>query len=164
MKHLKYLRESISFSDFEEEGQNYLAYLIDDGFKISFLDGHVNGDFNPGSGRFSIIICKENYFEWRSTKSENFDEEEVYFNWLDIKDYLLPYLEIVGENFDYSISVPSVVSRREVTINKDIIFSNDLDTIRGLGMIEIFFYELKDSPFKKNKLQKFGNYIKKKLF
>lgn len=58
--------------------ENYLAYLTDDGFNIDYIDSI--GDF------VRVTI-------------DNFGQGESPFKWDDIKDYLLPVLEIIENKF-----------------------------------------------------------------
>lgn len=60
---------------------NYLAYLKDDGFNIDYIDSI--GDF--------VRVTIDNFGQGNSPYA---------FKWDDIKDYLLPVLEIIENKFN----------------------------------------------------------------
>lgn len=73
MRHIK-LFENFKDIDFEDLCNNYLAYLKDEDFDVYI---------NELSDRYSITIRKE---DWGKL-----------FNWDDVKDYLLPFLEMLSD-------------------------------------------------------------------
>lgn len=78
MKHIKRFNESIK-DDIEELCNNYLSYLIDMGFTIEIYRSPI--------WITNMTIVKKN--------GSNIDR----FNWIDIKDDFLPFLEILKNEY-----------------------------------------------------------------
>jgi hypothetical protein len=107
MKHLRRYMESFRApSSFREEVQefceNYLAYLIDDDFSI---ETNLYG-LDPVSVSFVLI---------RRFSSE---VEPILFNWGDVKDYYIPFLQMLQREYNVinSSKAPSNISNSEIQI------------------------------------------------
>ncbi len=94
---MKYLKrfESISGGDYldglKEFCNTYLSYLVDNGFSLKFT--HSNDDETA----INIVIYKH------STPERSLD---AIFKWVDIKDDLIPFIEVLSKNYDiYQIMV-----------------------------------------------------------
>lgn len=87
MKYLKKFNENgnwkLSINDLEEEANNYLAYLLDYGWDI---------DITNYWNRYGVVIYS--YAFWAMGNDDMVKE------WEDIKDYVIPYLEMVIEKYN----------------------------------------------------------------
>lgn len=107
MKHLKRFNESISVLDKEEVREfceTRLAYLLDDGYEIHIrkdLDSTLVISFNLPSNKFGLSI----------RTSLNLDEDFVKFKWNDIKDYFIPFLTHLSNNYEINGKVQFAVNR-----------------------------------------------------
>lgn len=82
MKFLKRYSESILSNDIEEFCNDYLPYLLDDGFVCNF--GTL--DF----GRVGLVLEKEG----------NTQAIQQTFKWSDVKNDFIPFLHLLNEKYD----------------------------------------------------------------
>ena len=107
MKHLRRYVESFRApSSFREEVQefceNYLAYLIDEDFSIETNLYHLD----PVSVSFVLI---------RRFASE---VEPILFSWADVKDYYIPFLQMLLKKYNVinSSKAPSSITNSEIQV------------------------------------------------
>lgn len=108
MKYLRPFNESIKITDLQELCDNTLAYLKDDGYKIQIKEQTIDNDIknkyskskDKRTGREKIVritIGKHDYHKiGNSAKGE-------LFKWENIKDDLMPFLEILRDTFEWYI-------------------------------------------------------------
>lgn len=152
MKYIKYLRESIDDSTIKEQINTYLAYLKDEGFELNIENSYDES--------YSLIIVK--------------DGGQI-FEYDDIADYIIAFLEFFDETYEYKIVIhtPDVeidpwdeitgqsYKRQqtyfELTLDDFIKNIYDITDIKVLSIHDII-------PKKVSNIKKFGNFIKKKIF
>lgn len=83
MKYLRYINESYDLSTIRNFCEEYLAYLIDDGFKIEVVESY-------------------GYYEKFPILEISRDEK---FKWSDIKDTVLPFLIILRDEYNMQHAV-----------------------------------------------------------
>lgn len=84
MKHLKRFNESLTedeLQELKEFGESCFAYLLDEGFEL---------DYEKGTGDFYWIDL------WGSL-DEN--EDPIYYNWDQVKDYYIPFLNLLKTRY-----------------------------------------------------------------
>ena len=129
MKHLKKFNESKEFTDevrdFCEEN---LAYLLDDDYHIECSNKRINSD----------NLIKINLYRYRGN----------YFNWIDVKNDFLPFLELLKSK--YTLVKPYKMDGIKFHKKADITF----DTLNGLLRYESkFLIEEEDNAIRNKNLK-----------
>jgi hypothetical protein len=130
MKHLRRYNESLTEDEVDELTEfceTSLAYLLDDGYEV-----FVQREWNVG---FHVIFKLE-------------DSEDFYWN--DIKDYFIPFLQLLSRRYKFGIYAALGNSRRkgisgEVYINADNpsfytveqVINDENDTIENISSINV---------------------------
>jgi hypothetical protein len=97
MKHIRRFNESIT--DIEQFCNNNLAYLIDDGYRVSYRIGGFS--INDRTHYTSVNITKG-------------DPRVSNFNWYDVRDEFIPFINILSRNYATS----SIKLKHIVTTDK----------------------------------------------
>ena len=134
MKHLKGFNEAVTkdqIDKLQDLCDNYLAYLLDDGFVVTVDDS--NRYFNQ---RMQNNVIRRGQFNYRSPAG-TYDKElanepidtcliriftpnnNARFTWSSVKDYLLPFFQILSDNGYH------------ITHNNQIIFSIDKNLFKS---------------------------------
>lgn len=87
MRYLRKFNENIFISEnnideLTKFSEQYLAYLLDDGFKLII-------EISKGNKETTINLVKIDD-----------DNDENSFNWIEIKDSFIPYITILNENYN----------------------------------------------------------------
>jgi hypothetical protein len=147
MKHLKKFNEGKSEQELKEFCDDYLAYLYDDGFTIKIFGGDFNSSYLTSTlpkGRFNIWLQKDN--------------AKSFFKWDDVKDYYIPFLQVLLDKYDILSSndiKPSIRFRIRqkkdynfVNLNKDFsyikVLNDDLFDTQGYWKDSIFYKWIPD--------------------
>lgn len=137
MKYLKY-NESLDIDTLIEQTDMYLAYLKDEGYTARVYDISYKNFKGKKIDELSIRISNETRLD---------------FDWNDIKDYVLPYIELLEENFDCEMYFTDWLSSTEKYTKLSNVSENNIQVIKII---------LTDKKPKLNYLQKFNNYFKSK--
>jgi hypothetical protein len=86
MKHIKKINEKFEVDFIKELSDNYLAYLLDDGFETEVYSQNID----------TIIITISNY----NRIEDILTPEWLEFKWNDVKDYILPFLQILDNDYN----------------------------------------------------------------
>lgn len=116
MIYLKKFNESKSINYLQELIDNYLAFLKDDGFVVSLTTQRNS---------YNICIHKE---DSRRNNNSFFLHTSDTFSWENIKDYLLPFLQLVEENY----KIEGVNFYEEVNDNWENTFIMDIDSLNTI--------------------------------
>lgn len=106
MRYLRPFNESIDINELQKLCDNTLAYLKDEGFEIVIKEQTIDNDVknrynkvkNNRTGREQVIritISKSDY------KRVGNSSKGSLFEWNDIKDDLIPFLELLRDNDNY---------------------------------------------------------------
>lgn len=135
MKHLRRFNESLK-DQLQDFCETYLAYLIDDGFKVSIMDYNGYDDSSELKCLYQKILIG---------KIDSTD-----FEWFGVKDYILPFLYFLFKDYDLVESI---------TRNMGIVYEDG--ELRGvLKFKKITLEEIDNIPDKN--ISSFFIYVKKK--
>ena len=85
MKYLRKFNEGVSEEDIRDFCESSFAYLMDEGFTIKiFSDSRPFSTLR--SGEFNIWLQKDN--------------AKSFFKWDDVKDYYIPFLQLLNNRYD----------------------------------------------------------------
>jgi len=127
MKHLFYFNESKEPEQSKILNNfclNYLAYLLDDGFKINVVTRHYNPS-DPSS--YNSTLSDSEYRISIKNSYASFGTRNKKFTWDSVKDEVVPFLEILNEK--YKINNIKIFTPKDKTSSKhfpDIIEYNDI--------------------------------------
>jgi hypothetical protein len=106
MIHLRSFNENINISDLQNLCDDSLAYLKDDGYQIEIKEQTINNDIsnkynktkNKRTGREQIIRITISKADYRRVGNSS---KGTLFEWNNIKDDLIPFLELLRDNDNY---------------------------------------------------------------
>ncbi len=151
MKHLRYFNENkeqiiymnykqylcLKLHNMEEFCKNYLAYLIDDGFKINVVSRYYN-EADPSS--FNSTLSDSEYRISIKNSYSNLGTRNKKFTWDSVKDDIIPFFEILNEK--YKINDIKFITPKENKTDShypEIIFNSERNTINDIVGSEITF-------------------------
>jgi hypothetical protein len=85
MKYLRKFNEGVSAEDIRDFCESTLAYLMDEGFTIKIFSSDDPHTSLP-KGQFNIWLQKDN--------------AKSFFKWDDVKDYYIPFLQLLSNRYD----------------------------------------------------------------
>ena len=86
MKYLRKFNESMSKEDLQDFCESTFAYLMDEGFTIKIFDNNSRPFSTLRPGEFNIWLQKDN--------------PKSFFKWDDVKDYYIPFLQLLDNRYD----------------------------------------------------------------
>ena len=87
MRYLKRFNESVDIeSQLRDFSETYLAYLLDDGYRIKVSPTNLKTQFLISLGKVDEINDQE--------------YDDVDFTWLDVKDSYIPFLHMLNRDYD----------------------------------------------------------------
>lgn len=92
MRHLRKFNESINKDELVEFCENYLAYLLDDGYSIEASE--------IGFDEYLLVLRNEN----RPTNVP-IDSPELLFTWEGVKDQFIPFLHMLSKQYTITRSI-----------------------------------------------------------
>lgn len=146
MKHLFYFNESKEPEQSKILNNfclNYLAYLLDDGFKINVVTRHYNPS-DPSS--YNSTLSDSEYRISIKNSYASFGTRNKKFTWDSVKDEVVPFLEILNEK--YKINNIKFVTPKELdkyinnTLEYDDIIDDEFTFSKEIVKIEIVVEEI----------------------
>jgi hypothetical protein len=101
MKHLKRFNESITSEELQDFCESSLAYLMDEDFNVTIRGGD-DPRARATTGQFGIFLAKNNGRE--------------FFKWDDVKDYYIPFLQLLSNRYDIGTFFDGDVDSREPSV------------------------------------------------
>ena len=95
MKHLKKFNESLNKEDLQDFCENYLAYLLDEGYSIESL--MVSRDSRDG-----IMMMNDNLIIFKKGDRPDdvpLNSPEFLFSWDEIKDQFIPFIHMLSKRY-----------------------------------------------------------------
>lgn len=89
MRYLKRYNENVGEEDLRDFCESSLAYLMDEGFTIKIYGQRTLPYSSLPKGQFNVWLQKNNGF----TLNE-------FFKWDDVKDYYIPFLQLLSNRYD----------------------------------------------------------------
>lgn len=101
MKHLKRFNEGVTQEDLQDFCESSLAYLMDESFNVTIRGGD-DPRARATTGQFGIFLAKNNGRE--------------FFKWDDVKDYYIPFLQLLSNRYDIGTFFDGDVDSREPSV------------------------------------------------
>lgn len=125
MKHLIYFNESKEPEQSKILNSfcvNYLAYLLDDGFKINVVTRHYNPS-DPSS--FNSTLSESEYRISIKNSYASFGTRNKKFTWDSVKDEIVPFIEILNEKYKIN-NIKFITPKDKANYIPDVIEYNDI--------------------------------------
>jgi hypothetical protein len=143
MRYLRKFNESVSEEDIRDFCESSLAYLMDEGFTIKIFSSDKPYTSLP-KGQFNIWLQKDN--------------ATSFFKWDEVKDYYIPFLQLLSNRYDIGSFVNGERSIRFryrqkkdysfVNINKDFsygrVINDDVFDSEGYWKDQIYYKWIPD--------------------
>lgn len=104
-RRIRLFKENNSYNDIVDFTNSYLAYLLDEGFNVSFK---------------KVDSSKVNLVKITIVKSS-----QQIFDWSDIKDYIISYLDVLKTNYSTSKYVRFYSPPSEIMYTIDKVINDD---------------------------------------
>ena len=101
MKNLRRFNESLQLKELEDLmdfSENCLAYLLDEGFELEFVDRYGREPNDPSYDEDTEYFWIDLYGPWGDPDRYG-DQTKAGFSWNQIKDYYIPFLKLINARY-----------------------------------------------------------------